>query len=230
MTSPAPAVRPTRGQTRNLGAGHLAFAVTFWAWNLIAPLGVRYTKELGLSARARRRCWWRLPVLVGSLGRIVVGALTDRFGGRLMFTVLLLRLDRPRAAGRASPATATRYGLLLVFGVLPRHRRHDVRRRHPLRQRLVRADAARASPPACSAPAWAARRCRRSSPPVRQLVRLHRDPRDHRRRRWPSTAASCWFDDARLAALVAQHRPRRAQARRGAASCRSRGRCPSCTP
>ena len=29
-----------------------------------------------------------VPVLVGSLGRIVVGALTDRFGGRLMFTLV----------------------------------------------------------------------------------------------------------------------------------------------
>ena len=31
-----------------------------------------------------------MPVLVGSLGRIPVGMLTDRFGGRAVFTLLLL--------------------------------------------------------------------------------------------------------------------------------------------
>ena len=40
------------------------------------------------------------PVLVGSLGRILAGALTDRYGGRLMFTVLILASDPVRAAGR----------------------------------------------------------------------------------------------------------------------------------
>ena len=29
-----------------------------------------------------------VPVVVGSLGRIPVGAMTDRFGGRLMFPII----------------------------------------------------------------------------------------------------------------------------------------------
>ena len=74
-------------QMRQLALATLAFAVTFWAWNLIAPLGVLYTKEFGLSS-GQKALLVATPVLVGSLGRIVTGALTDRFGGRTMLTVL----------------------------------------------------------------------------------------------------------------------------------------------
>lgn len=75
------------GQSRNLGLATLAFAMTFWAWNLVAPLGVRYTEQFGLSS-GQKALLVATPVLVGSLGRIVSGSLTDRFGGRLMFTAL----------------------------------------------------------------------------------------------------------------------------------------------
>ena len=41
------------GQGRNLGLALLAFAVTFWAWNLVAPLGVRYSGELEIQGHQR---------------------------------------------------------------------------------------------------------------------------------------------------------------------------------
>jgi NNP family nitrate/nitrite transporter-like MFS transporter len=75
------------GQMRNLVLATLAFAMTFWAWNLIGPLGVRYTEQFGLSS-GQKSLLVATPVLVGSLGRIVTGALSDRFGGRLMFSLL----------------------------------------------------------------------------------------------------------------------------------------------
>ena len=75
------------GQMRQLALATLAFGLTFWAWNLIAPLGVLYTKAFDLSS-GQKALLVATPVLVGSLGRIVTGALTDRFGGRIMFTVL----------------------------------------------------------------------------------------------------------------------------------------------
>ena len=75
------------GQMRNLVLATLAFAMTFWAWNLIAPLGVRYTEQFGLTS-SQKSLLVATPVLVGSLGRIVTGALADRFGGRLMFSLL----------------------------------------------------------------------------------------------------------------------------------------------
>src|SRR6187401_1581194 len=91
MTTATPST-PTiekSAQTRNLLLALLAFAITFWAWNLIGPLGVRYTQELGLSA-TQKSLLVAMPVLVGSVGRIITGALTDRFGGRRMFPVLML--------------------------------------------------------------------------------------------------------------------------------------------
>ena len=77
------------GQTKNLLLALLGFTITFWAWNIIAPLGVRYSGELGLSS-TQASFLVAMPVLVGSLGRVPVGALTDRYGGRLMFTVLTM--------------------------------------------------------------------------------------------------------------------------------------------
>lgn len=63
------------------------FALNFWAWALLSPLGPLFAEELGLSA-FQQSLIVAVPVLVGSLGRIPVGALTDRFGGRVMFPVV----------------------------------------------------------------------------------------------------------------------------------------------
>ncbi|MFJ6629933.1 nitrate/nitrite transporter [Streptomyces sp. NPDC091376] len=65
----------------------VGFALTFWAWNLIAPLGGVYKDKLGLSS-FEQSLLVAVPVLVGSLGRIPVGALTDRYGARLMFPLV----------------------------------------------------------------------------------------------------------------------------------------------
>ncbi|MEJ8657047.1 nitrate/nitrite transporter [Streptomyces sp. MS1.AVA.4] len=65
----------------------VGFALTFWAWNLIAPLGGVYKDRLGLSS-FEQSLLVAVPVLVGSLGRIPVGALTDRYGARLMFPLV----------------------------------------------------------------------------------------------------------------------------------------------
>ncbi|GAA5134685.1 NarK/NasA family nitrate transporter [Pseudonocardia adelaidensis] len=66
------------------------FAVTFWAWALLSPLGASLREELSLTA-FQQSLLVAVPVIVGSLGRIPVGALTDRLGARRMFpTVALL--------------------------------------------------------------------------------------------------------------------------------------------
>jgi NNP family nitrate/nitrite transporter-like MFS transporter len=66
------------------------FAVNFWAWALISPLGpmFRDSGTLGTLSESDVALLVAVPVLVGSLGRIVVGALTDRFGGRVMFPLI----------------------------------------------------------------------------------------------------------------------------------------------
>ena len=61
------------GQTKNLVLALWCFAITFWAWNLIGPLGTRYGQDLGLSA-TQKSLLVATPVLVGSVGRIPVWA------------------------------------------------------------------------------------------------------------------------------------------------------------
>lgn len=70
-----------------LAMATIGFAVNFWAWALISPLGplFRDTGRLGELTEFDVSLLVAVPVVVGSLGRIVVGSLTDRFGGRLMF-------------------------------------------------------------------------------------------------------------------------------------------------
>jgi len=67
-----------------LALATIGFLVNFWAWNLIAPLGSTYGGELELTA-FQVSAVVAVPVIVGSLGRIPIGALTDRFGARVMF-------------------------------------------------------------------------------------------------------------------------------------------------
>ncbi|PJI93630.1 NNP family nitrate/nitrite transporter-like MFS transporter [Luteimicrobium subarcticum] len=70
-----------------LALATIGFAINFWAWALISPLGASYKESLGLSD-FQQSFLVAVPVIVGSLGRIPVGALTDRYGGRLMFPIV----------------------------------------------------------------------------------------------------------------------------------------------
>ncbi|MET8471781.1 MFS transporter [Streptomyces sp. NPDC006422] len=70
-----------------LALATLGFALDFWAWALLSPLGPRFKDGLGLTS-FQQSLLVAVPVLVGALGRIPVGALTDRFGGRLMFPLV----------------------------------------------------------------------------------------------------------------------------------------------
>jgi NNP family nitrate/nitrite transporter-like MFS transporter len=72
-----------------LAVATIGFAVNFWAWALLSPLGPKFKEALHLSP-FQQALLVAVPVVVGSLGRIPVGALTDRYGGRLMFPVVSL--------------------------------------------------------------------------------------------------------------------------------------------
>lgn len=115
MTSTAESAATLKtGQTKNLVLALIGFAITFWAWNIVGPLGARYTAELGLNA-TQTSFLVAMPVLVGSLGRVPVGALTDRYGGRVMFTVLTFASAVPVLLV-ALAGSLKSYSLLLVFG------------------------------------------------------------------------------------------------------------------
>lgn len=81
------AASPDRQPMVMLALATLGFAVNFWAWALLSPLGTRYKELLDLSG-SQQALLVAVPVIVGSLGRIPVGALTDRFGGRVMYPLV----------------------------------------------------------------------------------------------------------------------------------------------
>src|SRR5262245_14919044 len=87
MEQPSPSERIPGKAWLMLAMATLGFAVNFWAWALLSPLGPRLKEDLALSS-FEQSLLVAVPVVVGSLGRIPVGGLTDRFGGRLMFPVV----------------------------------------------------------------------------------------------------------------------------------------------
>ncbi|ADB33196.1 major facilitator superfamily MFS_1 [Kribbella flavida DSM 17836] len=80
----------TRSPGLMLALATVGFAVNFWAWALLSPLGPLFRTEgtLGTLSESDVALLVAVPVIVGSLGRIPVGALTDRFGGRVMFPLV----------------------------------------------------------------------------------------------------------------------------------------------
>lgn len=110
--SPAPPATGTGGAGANLALATAAFALTFWAWNLIGPLSKTYSENLDLSP-TQTSILVAFPVLVGALGRIPVGVLTDRYGGRVMFTVLCFASIIPTLLVGLSGES---YPMLLLWG------------------------------------------------------------------------------------------------------------------
>lgn len=82
-----PGAPVTTAAWTHLALATLGMAIAFWAWGLISPLGPVYRQELGLSA-VQKSLLVAAPLLVGSLGRVPAGALTDRYGARLTLPLI----------------------------------------------------------------------------------------------------------------------------------------------
>ncbi|MCV7237346.1 nitrate/nitrite transporter [Mycolicibacterium celeriflavum] len=109
-TTPDTGVR----RTLNLALATWVSAINFWAWNMIGPLSTTYAADLTLSS-TEASMLVATPILVGALGRIVVGSLTDRFGGRAMFIAIsVISIVPVLAVGAAGSAGS--YPMLLVCG------------------------------------------------------------------------------------------------------------------
>lgn len=98
---------------RNLALGAISFAVCFAIWGLISAFAPSFRVELQLTA-ASAAFLVAVPVLLGSLARIPMGILTDRFGGRLVFTALMFF----SAAAAAIVPFARGYQELIGFAFL----------------------------------------------------------------------------------------------------------------
>lgn len=114
-----PAAAVPHGRMLNLVLATAASVAGFWAWNSVATLGAFYTQNLQLNP-ATTGILVAMPVFVGSLGRIVVGALTDRYGGRVLFSFVLLAAIVPIllvAVGGTIRSFALVLGAGLVLGI-----------------------------------------------------------------------------------------------------------------
>jgi NNP family nitrate/nitrite transporter-like MFS transporter len=87
VAAPRADLRPARRPGVILMVATVGFVVNCWAWALLSPLGPDLQQSLGLSS-FQQALVVAVPVLVGALGRIPVGALTDRYGGRVMLPVI----------------------------------------------------------------------------------------------------------------------------------------------
>jgi len=89
-----------------------AFAVSFGVWGLIGALAPTFAQMHQLSGKAKS-LMIAVPVLLGALGRIPAGILADRFGGRRIFSLLLLLGAIPAALIGLS----TSYWQILLLGL-----------------------------------------------------------------------------------------------------------------
>lgn len=67
----------------------LSFTVCFMVWMMFAVIGIPIKENLGLS-ETQFGVLIAMPVLTGSLFRLPIGMLTDRFGGRIVFFMLMV--------------------------------------------------------------------------------------------------------------------------------------------
>lgn len=72
-----------------LSANTIAFAANFAVWTLFSILGIKIKQDLGLTD-TQFGVLIATPILTGSISRLPLGILTDLFGGRRVFTLLML--------------------------------------------------------------------------------------------------------------------------------------------
>lgn len=101
-------VRP--GAVRVLTLSTIAFTLMFAVWLMFGILGIPIRDELGLSD-VQLSWLTAVAVLNGSMWRLPTGIITDRFGGRRVFTVILLVAAVPTFL----VSFVHDYGLLLVL-------------------------------------------------------------------------------------------------------------------
>jgi NNP family nitrate/nitrite transporter-like MFS transporter len=83
------AVASVPGQSRALWMSTIAFTVCFAVWTIFAIIGVQIKQQLGLN-ETQFGLLVGTPILTGSLTRIFLGIWTDQYGGRRIYTVVML--------------------------------------------------------------------------------------------------------------------------------------------
>jgi MFS transporter, NNP family, nitrate/nitrite transporter len=106
--------RNERSATVALFLSTVAFMVCFYGWTLYGPLAPNLQKSLGLT---ELQIGWlvAIPVVLGSLMRIPLGFMSQRFGGRAIFIGLMAVVILPLLATAVWHAS---FAALLAFGFL----------------------------------------------------------------------------------------------------------------
>lgn len=107
---------PSGGATATsvLVSSTFSFTICFAVWMMFAVLGIPIKKQLGLN-ETEFGLLAAMPVLTGSLVRVPLGIWTDRFGGRIVFFLLMLSTVIP--IWMMSYATAYWHFLVLALFV-----------------------------------------------------------------------------------------------------------------
>ncbi len=71
-----------------LAISTVSFTVCFMVWMMFAVIGIQIKQQLGLN-ETQFGLLVAMPVLTGSLIRLPLGMMTDKFGGRIVFAVLM---------------------------------------------------------------------------------------------------------------------------------------------
>ncbi|AWB35901.1 MFS transporter [Orrella marina] len=95
-----------------LASSTVAFTICFAVWMMFAVIGIPIKDELGLN-ETEFGLMAAMPVLTGAIVRVPLGFWTDRFGGRIVFFLLMLSTVIP--IWMMSYATA--YWHFLVIGM-----------------------------------------------------------------------------------------------------------------
>lgn len=90
----------------------LAFAVNFAVWVMFSVIGIKIKAELNLN-ETEFGLLVATPILTGSLVRLPLGLLTDRYGGRIVFFIQMLLVSIPTWL----VTYATEYWQYLVLGL-----------------------------------------------------------------------------------------------------------------
>ena len=88
-TMQAKTVTSVEGQSRALWMSTIAFTVCFAVWTIFAIIGIQIKQELGLN-ETQFGLLVGTPILTGSLVRIFLGIWTDQYGGRRVYTAVML--------------------------------------------------------------------------------------------------------------------------------------------
>ena len=76
-------------QSRALGLSTVAFTTCFAVWTIFSIIGLQIQKDLGLS-ETEFGLLVGTPILSGSLIRLVLGIWSDQYGGRIIYTLVMV--------------------------------------------------------------------------------------------------------------------------------------------